>query len=229
MDRIARDDPRSLEAAISTNRYAPVEGTLLDSALPRPSDRTAALVRDAVLVGSAVLLMTIASQISIPWYPVPLTGGTFGALLIGGLLGLRRAFISLAIYLGIGILGLGVFAEWSGGWDYFTGSTGGYLVGYLVAACIVGWFADRGATRSVTTMVGVMLIANASIYLFGASWLAAWTPPGADQALGWESAYELGIQPFVPGDIVKLFFAACLLPGGWQLLRLFERRSGEQD
>lgn len=185
-------------------------------------------MRDAVLVGSAVLLMTIASQISIPWYPVPLTGGTFGALLIGGLLGLRRAFISLAIYLGIGILGLGVFADWSGGWDYFTASTGGYLVGYLVAACIVGWFADRGATRNVTTMIGVMLIANATIYLFGASWLAAWTPPGADQPLGWESAYELGIQPFVPGDIVKLFFAACLLPGGWQLLRLFERRGGEE-
>jgi biotin transport system substrate-specific component len=174
-------------------------------------------------VAAGVLLMTIASQISIPWYPVPLTGGTFGALLIGGLYGLRRSFITLAIYLGIGILGLGVFAEWSGGWDYFTASTGGYLVGYLVCACIVGWFADRGATRSITTMIGVMLIANASIYLFGASWLANWTPPGATDALGWEAAYELGIQPFVPGDIVKLFAAACLLPGGWRLLSWLER------
>lgn len=191
--------------------------------LPRPSDRTAAIALDVVLVAAGVLLMTIASQISIPWYPVPLTGGTFGALLIGGLYGLRRAFISLAIYLGIGILGLGVFAEWSGGWDYFTGSTGGYLVGYLVSACIVGWFADRGASRSITMMIGVMVIANASIYAFGATWLAFWTPPGASAALGWESAYELGIQPFVPGDIVKLFAAACLLPGGWQLLRWLER------
>lgn len=225
---MVRDDaPTHEEGHISTNRYAPAQGTLLDSVLPRPSDRAAVITRDAVLVGAAVLLMTIASQISIPWYPVPLTGGTFGALLIGGLLGLRRAFISLAIYLGIGMLGLGVFADWSGGWDYFTASTGGYLVGYLVAACIVGWFADRGATRNVTTMIGVMVIANATIYLFGASWLAGWTPPGATESLGWESAYELGIQPFVPGDIVKLLFAACLLPGGWQLLRLFERRTGD--
>jgi biotin transport system substrate-specific component len=212
---------------ISTDRYAPVEGTLLDSAIPRPSARTSAIALDVALVASGVLLMTIASQISIPWYPVPLTGGTFGALLIGGLLGLRRAFLSLAVYLGLGVLGLGVFAEWSGGWDYFTASTGGYLVGYLVAACIVGWFADRGATRSITTMIGVMLIANATIYLFGASWLANWTPPGAEAALGWEAAYELGIQPFVPGDIVKLFFAACLLPGGWQLLRVLDRVRGD--
>ena len=183
-----------------------------------------AIALDATLVGSAVALMTIASQISIPWHPVPLTGGTFGALLIGGLLGLRRAFAALAIYLGIGAAGLGVFAEWSGGWDYVTGSTGGYLLGYLVSAVIVGYFADRGASRNLMTMIGVMLIANAAIYALGASWLAAWTPPGATESLGWESAYELGIQPFVPGDVVKLFFAAALLPGGWQLLRFLERR-----
>ena len=103
--------------------------------------------------------MTIASQISIPWHPVPLTGGTFGALLVGGLLGLRRAAIALVIYLAIGALGAGVFADWNGGWDYFTGSTGGYLVGYLVAALFVGVFADRARPRtccasSATAAVG---------------------------------------------------------------------------
>ncbi len=215
--------PRPTEDPVSTDRYAPVEGTLLDRIIPRPSARASAVALDVTLVASGVLLMTIASQISIPWYPVPLTGGTFGALLIGGLFGLRRAALTLALYIGIGILGLGVFADWSGGWDYFTGSTGGYLVGYLACAAIVGWFADRGASRSITMMIGVMLVANASIYLFGASWLANWTPPGAAADLGWRSAYELGIQPFVPGDIVKLFFAACLLPGGWQLLRFLRR------
>lgn len=222
-----RPHPRcTQEGTISTNRTT-YDGALIDSVLPRPSARAMAIAMDVVLVGLGVGLMVIASQISIPWHPVPLTGGTFGALLIGGLYGLRRAFIALAIYLGIGAAGLGVFADWSGGWDYVTGSTGGYLVGYLVCAVIVGFFADRGASRNLMTMIGVMLIANAAIYAFGASWLANWTPPGAEQSLGWESAYELGIQPFVPGDIVKLFFAACLLPGGWALLRMLDRLKGD--
>lgn len=213
---------RPLEGTISTD-HTTFEGTLIDSVLPRPSERSLAIAMDIALVGLGVGLMTIASQVSIPWHPVPLTGGTFGALLIGGLFGLRRALITLAIYLGIGAAGLGVFAGWSGGWDYLTGATGGYLVGYLACAIIVGHFTDRGASTNVMTMVGVMLIANAAIYALGASWLAHWTPPGAGKALGWRSAYELGIQPFVPGDIVKLFLAACLLPGGWALLRFLDR------
>lgn len=200
-----------------------LDGALIDSVLPRPSARSVAIATEVALVGAGVGLMTVASQIAIPWYPVPLTGGTFGALLIGGLFGLRRAFLTLALYLGIGAAGLGVFADWSGGWDYVTGSTGGYLVGYLACAMIVGAFADRGASRNVTTMIGVMVIANAAIYALGAGWLANWTPPGAEEALGWRSAYELGIEPFVPGDVVKLLAAACLLPGGWALLRLVGR------
>lgn len=196
---MGRDDPdrhRTPEGPISTDR-ATLDGMLLDRVLPTPSERSAALAVDLALVAVGVALMTLASQISIPWHPVPLTGGTFGALLIGGLYGVRRATLTLVAYLGIGAAGLGVFAGWSGGWDYVTGSTGGYLVGYLVCAALVG-----------------------------ASWLAPWTPPGADQALGWRSAYELGVEPFVPGDVVKLFFAACLLPGGWALLRVLDRTTG---
>lgn len=215
--------PRPEGATISTQTHA-AEGTLLDRILPRPTDRAAAIGLDVALVAVGVLLMTLASQVSIPWHPVPLTGGTFGVLLIGGLYGLRRAFLTLATFIALGALGLGVFADWSGGWDVLTGSTGGYIVGYLVAACIVGWYADHGASQDVMRMVGVMLIANAAIYVFGVAWLAQWTPPGATGSFGWNAAYEYGIQPFVPGDVVKLFFAACLLPGGWKLMRLLERR-----
>jgi len=208
---------------MSTDR-ATLDGTLLDRVLPQTSERARAVAIDVGLVAAGVALMTLASQVSIPWHPVPLTGGTFGALLIGGLYGLRRAALALVAYLGIGAAGLGVFAGWSGGWDYATGSTGGYLVGYLACAMLVGWFAERGASRNVMTMVGVMLVGNALIYALGASWLARWTPPGATEALGWRTAYDVGIQPFVPGDVVKLLAAACLLPGGWALLRLIDRR-----
>ena len=166
LDKLRRDDTGK-RGTISTNSTSSLHGTLLDAVFPQSKDRAQAITRDAILIGCAVVLMTIASQISIPWHPVPLTGGTFGALLVGGLLGLRRAAIALVIYLAIGALGAGVFADWNGGWDYFTGSTGGYLVGYLVAALFVGFFADRGATQHVMTMVGVLLIANALIYAFG--------------------------------------------------------------
>lgn len=201
-------------------------GTLVDAVFPRPSDRTLALARDAALVGAGVLLMYVAAQVAIPWFPVPLTGGTFGALLIGGLLGMRRSALSVGLYVLLGAAGLAVFADGNGGWDYFTGSTGGYLVGYVLAAAFVGWFADRGFDRSIMSMVGVLLVANALIYAVGVPWLAAWTAPGAEAAFGWEAAYEFGLQPFIPGDIVKLFFAACLLPGGWALMRLIGARGG---
>lgn len=195
------------------------DGTLVDAIFPRPSDRTMALARDAALVGAGVLLMILAAQVNIPWHPVPLTGGTFGVLLLGGLLGMKRATLTLGLYVLIGIAGAGVFAEWSGGWDYFTGSTGGYLIGYVLAAAFVGFFADRGFDRSITSMIGILLIASAIIYAVGVPWLAAWTAPGAEATFGWANAYEFGLQPFIPGDIVKLFFAACLLPGGWALMR----------
>lgn len=200
-------------------------GTLLDAVLPTPSDRTMALVRDGALVAAGAGLMVAAAQITIPWYPVPLTGGTFGALLVGGLLGMRRGALSMGLYLLLGLVGLSVFAGGNGGWDYFTGSTGGYIIGYILAATFVGFFVDRGYDRQLMSMVGVLLVGNALIYAVGLPWLAAWTPPGAEAALGWSTAYEVGLQPFIPGDVVKLFFAACLLPGGWALLRLIGGRS----
>jgi biotin transport system substrate-specific component len=203
-------------------------GNLVDAIIPRPSDRTLAIARDAVLVGAGILLMTLAAQVVIPWHPVPLTGGTFGVLLLGGLLGMRRATLTLGLYVLLGIAGAGVFAEWSGGWDYFTGATGGYLIGYVLAAAFVGFCSDRGLDRSVMSMVGVLLIGNAIIYAVGVPWLAAWTAPGAEAVFGWGAAYEYGLQPFIPGDIVKLFFAACLLPGGWALMRLIGARKDRQ-
>jgi biotin transport system substrate-specific component len=200
------------------------DGNLVDAIVPRPSDRTLAIARDAALVGAGILLMTLAAQVNIPWHPVPLTGGTFGVLLLGGLLGMRRATLTLGLYVLIGIAGAGVFAEWNGGWDYFTGATGGYLIGYVLAAAFVGFCADRGLDRNIMSMVGVLLVGNAIIYLIGVPWLAAWTAPGAEAVFGWENAYDFGLQPFIPGDVLKLFAAACLLPGGWALMKFIGAR-----
>lgn len=194
-------------------------GTLVDEMVPRPSARMRALAADAALVGAGTALVAASAQVVIPWHPVPFTGQTFAALLVGGLLGMRRGALSLGLYLVLGALGAGVFQEGRGGWDMIAGPTGGYIVGFVLAAGLVGLLAERGADRRVGTTVAALALGNVAIYAVALPWLAAWTPPGADTPLGWEAAYRSGLEPFVLGDLAKLMAAAVLLPGGWALVR----------
>jgi biotin transport system substrate-specific component len=141
---------------------------------------------------------------------VPLTGQTFAVLLVGALLGSRRGSLSLLAYLAEGAVGLPVFAGGSGGLARLWGPTGGYLVGFIAAARMVGWLCERGWDRRVRTAALAMLIGNGVIYLFGLPWLAHFV--GAERVLA------LGLLPFMPGDLVKLALAALALPSGWKLL-----------
>jgi biotin transporter BioY len=97
-----------------------------------------------------------------------------------------------------------------------TRPTGGYLVGFVAAAAIVGWLAERGWDRRVATVILAMLVGNLSIYLFGVTWLAAF--------VGFEKAPALGLIPFIPGDVVKMIIAVILLPSGWKLIGVGEAR-----
>jgi biotin transport system substrate-specific component len=198
--------------------------TLADAALPRPSSRTTALVKDVLLVAAGTTLVSLCAQVRIPWHPVPFTGQTFAVLLVGGLLGLLRATAALALYFVIGALGAGVFQDSTGGWDVISGPTGGYIIGFILAAALVGYFAERGADRRLVPMIGVLLLGNAVIYVPGVAWLAHWTPPGATHDLGWSAAYDSGLTPFLLGDLIKLAAAAALLPAGWALLQHFRPR-----
>ncbi len=131
-----------------------MSSTALVPSLVRPSNRVAALVADAVLVALGVALIALSAQVSFPLpnTPVPLTGQTFGVLLVGGAYGATRGFATMAAYLVVGGLGYGVFAGHGSGWDAlrFSSATGGYLVGMLVAAALVGWLADRGWDRKAS-------------------------------------------------------------------------------
>jgi biotin transport system substrate-specific component len=201
--------------------------TLADQLLPRPSARVLGLVTDAVLVGAGTALVALCAQVTIPWHPVPFTGQTFAALLVGGLLGMSRGALALGLYFLVGALGAGVFQDGTGGWDMIAGPTGGYILGFILAAGLVGLFAERGADRRVVTMLGALLAGNVAIYLVALPWLANWTPPGADHELGWRAAYESGLEPFVLGDLAKVAAAAVLLPGGWALVRWLRGRPGQ--
>lgn len=159
--------------------------------------------------------MALAAQVSIPlpFTPVPITGETFAVLLIGSALGSRRGIASLGLYLLLGIAGAPVFEAHHHGWSHFTGANGGYLVGFLVAAGLTGWLAEHGWDRRISSSVSAMLTANVVIYLFGLAWLAHVLHTNLNKTL------EYGLYPFVPGDVIKLYLAAALLPGAWRLVR----------
>jgi biotin transport system substrate-specific component len=193
-----------------------MSSTALVPSLVRPSNRVAALVAEAVLVAIGVTLIGLSAQVTfhLPNTPVPFTGQTFAVLLVGGAYGATRATVTLAGYLLVGGLGYGVFANHSSGWDVlkFSSATGGYLVGMLVAAAVVGWLADRGWDRNAIRSLPAMVLGNLLIYAFGFFWLQHALSLTANQA------WHLGVRPFLPGDAVKILLAAGLLPAAWKVV-----------
>jgi biotin transport system substrate-specific component len=166
--------------------------------------------RDVLLALVGVLLLGLVAQIEIPLQPVPITGQTFGVLLLGALLGSRRGALTVAGYVAAGVAGLPVFAGGASGITRFFGPTGGYLLGFIAAAWVVGWLSERGWDRRLLTAAAAMLIGTGAIYLFGLTWLSFF--------VGWGRVVALGLAPFVVGDLLKLALAALALPGGWALL-----------
>jgi biotin transport system substrate-specific component len=172
------------------------------------------------MVGFA-LLTAFAAQIVIPvpGTPVPITGQTFAVLLAGAALGSRAGAGSQLIYWLMGAAGLPFYAEAGGGWSTATGATGGYLFGFVVAAWAIGYLAERGQDRKVSTAIPAFLAGNAIIYLFGVTWLFI-SIPAIDSING---ALIAGFVPFVVGDLVKIVAAGLLLPAAWKIVDLVKR------
>jgi len=168
-------------------------------------------IRDVVLIAAAAALTGIAAQIAIPlpFTPVPITLQTFTVLLAGAALGPVRGSASMLLYLVIGSVGLPWFANGQSG---FGGATFGYVIGFVVAAGVVGWLARRGADRTVLGTIGLMVVGNLVIYVIGVPWLMA--AIGSD--LG--KAVQLGATPFLIGDALKIALAVGLLPATWWLI-----------
>src|SRR5262249_49316284 len=124
---------------------------------------------------------------------------------------------SLLLYMLVGIAGAPVYADQGHGWDVFVGASGGYIVGFVVAAALTGYLAERGWDRRFSTSVTVMLTGNVVIYAFGLLWLHH------HLNVSWDKALEYGLYPFVPGDIFKLYLAAAALPGAWRLVERVKR------
>ena len=181
-----------------------------------PSEGASLRIKQVVMVilGVMALALTAKIQVFLPGNPVPITLTTFGVLTIGAAYGARLGLITILGYLFIGALGFDVFAGSSAekaGLVYMMGGTGGYLVGYALAAMALGWAARRGWDRNVLLMALAMLIGNALIYVPGLLWLHQF-------ASGWEQTLAWGLTPFLIGDALKLGLAALLLPALWKLI-----------
>jgi biotin transport system substrate-specific component len=183
--------------------------TLVDVLWPR---QQRSWLLDAVLVVLFSAFVGLTAQVEIPLWPVPLTLQTLGVLFTGAVLGGRRGALALLLYLTEGAAGLPVFAGGASGVAYMLGPTGGYLVGFVIAAGVVGWLAERGWDRRLVWTVLAMVAGNVAIYALGVAWLAVFL--GDLQA-----ALVNGVLIFIPGDLVKIAVAALALPGGWALAR----------
>ena len=174
----------------------------------------------AVALGTALLSVAARIEIPLPFSPVPVTGQTFAVLVIGASLGARLGALSVAVYVLEGLLGLPVFAGGASGTARLVGPTGGYLVGFVVAAAIVGWLAERGWTRTIPSTVAAMLFGEAAIYLFGLAWLSRFP-----LAVG---VLDAGLVPFVARDLYRLALAVVVLAPITRRVDQFGSRSGSQ-
>ncbi len=177
-----------------------------------PSNGVALRVKQAVLVMLGIGALTLAANIRVPMWPVPITMQTFAVLTIGAAYGARLGGVTLLAYLALGALGVTVFTGETAGLAYMMGPTGGYLVGFAVAAITMGWLAERGWDKSVASMAGALLIGNAIIYAFGLPWMAYLFL--ADKGAAWVAQW--GMTNFLLGDALKLALAALLIPAVWK-------------
>ena len=169
-----------------------------------------ARVRDAALIVGGAALTGAAAQLSVPvpGSPVPVTGQTFAALLVGTSLGTGRGLLSMLLYTLAGVAGMPWFAEGSSG----SGAPSfGYVIGMTVAAALVGALARRGGDRTALRTVGTMAVGTAVIYAFGVAYLAL------DTGMSAAAAVDAGLTPFLLGDALKAALAMGALPAAWRL------------
>ncbi len=173
--------------------------TLADAIIPRRN-----LLLDVALIVGYAALTGLSAQIAVYINPaVPITGQTFAVLLSGAVLGSKRGTASMLVYLGAGVVGLPVFAPEGA----IAGASRGYLIGFVLAAAIVGYLVERGWGRNPLKLLAAMFMGEVAIYAVGLPWLALYVP--GNKVLEW------GLTPFIPGDAIKMVMAALAVPTAW--------------
>jgi biotin transport system substrate-specific component len=174
-------------------------------------ESTSSLLRNGALAVLGSLAVAAAAQINVPMQPVPMTLQTLAVLSVGAALGARLGVAALVLYAIEAAIGLPVLAEMKGGLPVLLGPTGGYVLGFIFAAGLVGFLAERGFDRSVLRMTVAMLAGAAVLYIPGLLWLSGFVG-------GFEKALAFGFTPFLLGDLLKTAIAAIAFPSIWMWL-----------
>jgi len=203
--------------------------TIGDFLVPiRLSERMNARARHLALILAGALLIFLSAQVYVQREPVPITGQVFGVLLVGGALGFKRGFLATLLYVLLGAIGYPAFAEHKGGIEVIAsvanghvvlGATGGYLIGFILAASFVGWLAEKGWDRNLIGSLGAMVLGDALIYVVGVPWLML------ALGLSLSDAIAGGLTPFLGWDALKIVLAATLFPVAWWIVG---RRPGDR-
>lgn len=195
----------------SRSTHFPTLATVLWPELPHHRS----WLRHIILATVGVALLTLSAKIKIPFYPVPLTMQTFVVLALGIAYGSKLGGTTVLLYLIVGAFGLPVLAgtpEKGIGLAYMMGPTGGYLLGFIMAAATTGYLAEKGWDRKLTLTFAALLIGNIIIYIPGLIWLA--------NVVGWDKPiFEWGMYPFLLGDLAKIVLAMLVIPATWKIVK----------
>jgi len=183
---------------------------LVDCVIPTPQTKSLKIAKEILLIFSFAFFTAICAKIKIEIGVVPITAQTFGVLLSGALLGSLRGTLSQFLYLLLGIFGAPFFAR-GGGISYIFSPTFGYIVGFVFCAYLVGHLAERGWTKNYFLTFLAFILGNLFLYIPGLLYLTNF--------VGFEKVFQIGLLPFIPGDVLKIFLATYLLPTLWKIFR----------
>ncbi|MGA1837128.1 biotin transporter BioY [Herbiconiux sp. 11R-BC] len=196
---------------MSTLSLAAGRPTLADRLISR------SLVSDALLVVGGAAFTGLLAQVVIPLQPVPITGQTLAVLLVGSTLGAVRGSLAMVVYALLGVVGVPWFTEASSGWHVVAGPTGGYIVGFIFAAGLTGWLAQRQWDRRVIGAFVSFMAGTGVTFAIGLPWLAVALGLDLQQTL------QAGLYPFIIGGVIKALVAAGVIPLAWKLTDRFKK------
>ncbi|MDO4664687.1 MAG: biotin transporter BioY [Actinomycetaceae bacterium] len=197
---------------MNTTAYAPV---LVDA-----YGLTNSKIKNCALVAAGAAVVGLAAQVSVPLWPVPVTGQTLAVLVVGAMLGARRGAAALGLYVVAGLTGVPWFADFGGGPAYVLHPSFGFVVGFIGAAWVAGWAAERKWDRGALRAFGAFAVASLIPFVVGIPYMWAVLDFAFGKSLSLWGALQAGLIPFIPGGIIKAIIAALILRLAWKLPRM---------